>query len=150
MCRKLVRAILKNKDKGLFTRVLPRLRSLFQIFAVKDKIRADSVSLIWEMKRKAGSKPPDDDSIAVKVRSHAICCLWLIQERLSINKLNSLLKKEITQKMVKLDTLKEWNSCSTAGILNRRRLPLTKWRKKPPIWRSEAFNGETRSLLLKS
>lgn len=64
-------------------------------------------------------------------------CLWLIREGFSTNKLKPL------------DTLNEWNSFDKDWILERRRLPVAKWRKQPPVWRSKAINGETRCLLLK-
>lgn len=65
----LLKTTLKSKDRGIRTKAVPRLASLFQITPFVHNISADAVGFINKIKRKEGEETAIEDENARKTKT---------------------------------------------------------------------------------
>lgn len=148
-CRRLMKGIIKRKNKGISTKMIQRMEALFQIIQAKLKLMKEVTMFIEKMRTLAQDDVETGNINTSKLRSHTRRSLWLVSREIAPEILSKERERKLTKKSLREEVVKVWNNREMGEELRRRGLPQLEWGKKPQLWRDSRLSSGEKRLLVK-
>lgn len=149
ICRKLFRAVLKSKEKGVTVNATRRLQALFQVVPIGLSLEKEARRCAGKMKERAEQEQTGMNAHEKKLRSLARRCLWLMGRMAAPRHLREARDRRTTEGLWRKKVEKYWNEREERGGLKNRKLPKIRWGREPQIWSAGGLKCRERRLATK-